>query len=52
MKALLIGGYLTAIVAANLLVAAFGPGIAIVNAFLFIGLRPDRSRSAARHVAG
>jgi queuosine precursor transporter len=30
--------YLTAIVAANLLVAAFGPSVAVVNAFLFIGL--------------
>jgi uncharacterized PurR-regulated membrane protein YhhQ (DUF165 family) len=30
--------YLTAIVAANLLVAQFGPAISVVNAFLFIGL--------------
>jgi queuosine precursor transporter len=30
--------YLVAIVLANLSVAAFGPGVAIVNAFLFIGL--------------
>lgn len=30
--------YLAAIVAANLLVAAFGPSVAILNAFLFIGL--------------
>ena len=30
--------YLVAIVAANLLVAALGPSITIVNAFLFIGL--------------
>lgn len=30
--------YLAAIVAANLLVAAFGPSVAVVNAFLFIGL--------------
>lgn len=30
--------YLVAIVAANLLVAEFGPSITIVNAFLFIGL--------------
>ena len=30
--------YLSAIVAANLLVARFGPSITIVNAFLFIGL--------------
>ena len=29
---------LAAIVAANLLVAAFGPAVAVVNAFLFIGL--------------
>lgn len=30
--------YLAAIVAANLSVAAFGPAVTIVNAFLFIGL--------------
>lgn len=30
--------YLSAIVAANLLVAQFGPSVAILNAFLFIGL--------------
>lgn len=30
--------YLSAIVLANLTVAAFGPGMTIVNAFLFIGL--------------
>lgn len=30
--------YLAAIVAANLSVAAFGPGVSILNAFLFIGL--------------
>ncbi len=30
--------YLTAIVAANLTVAVFGPSMTIVNAFLFIGL--------------
>jgi queuosine precursor transporter len=30
--------YLSAIVAANLLVAAFGPAISILNAFLFIAL--------------
>lgn len=30
--------YLLAIVAANLLVAAFGPTVTIINAFLFIGL--------------
>jgi queuosine precursor transporter len=30
--------YLTAVVAANLLTATFGPGVSILNAFLFIGL--------------
>lgn len=30
--------YLFAIVAANLLVAEFGPSVTILNAFLFIGL--------------
>jgi len=34
----LIGLYLVAIVAANLLVATFGPAISVFNAFLFIGL--------------
>ncbi len=34
----LIGVYLIAIVAANLIVARFGPSTAIINAFLFIGL--------------
>lgn len=34
----LIGLYLAAIVAANLLVVRFGPTFSIVNAFLFIGL--------------
>jgi uncharacterized PurR-regulated membrane protein YhhQ (DUF165 family) len=34
----LIGSYLLAIVAANLLVVTFGPGISMLNAFLFIGL--------------
>jgi hypothetical protein len=34
----LIIGYLAAIMAANLLVVQFGPSIAIVSAFLFIGL--------------
>jgi uncharacterized PurR-regulated membrane protein YhhQ (DUF165 family) len=34
----LIGLYLVAIIIANLSVAAFGPGITIVNAFLFIAL--------------
>ena len=33
-----VGLYLGAIVAANLLVATFGPSVVIVNAFLFIGL--------------
>ncbi|MAS35689.1 MAG: hypothetical protein CL610_16890 [Anaerolineaceae bacterium] len=37
-SALLIVLYLVAIVAANLLVATYGPDVAIVNAFLFIGL--------------
>ena len=35
---MMIALYLAAIVAANLLVAAFGPAVAVVNAFLFIGL--------------
>jgi uncharacterized PurR-regulated membrane protein YhhQ (DUF165 family) len=34
----LVAIYLAAVVAANLLVAQFGPGFSIVNAFLFIGL--------------
>jgi uncharacterized PurR-regulated membrane protein YhhQ (DUF165 family) len=34
----LVGMYLIAIIAANLLVAEFGPSVAIANAFLFIGL--------------
>lgn len=34
----LVGLYLAAIVAANLSVAAFGPAVAVVNAFVFIGL--------------
>lgn len=34
----LVAVYLTAIVAANLLVSHFGPSAAIANAFLFIGL--------------
>lgn len=37
-QAVLVVAYLAAIVAANLLTAAYGPGISIVNAFLFIGL--------------
>lgn len=36
--AFLIALYLVAIVAANLLVTAFGPSVAIIGAFLFIGL--------------
>lgn len=35
---MLVAVYLTAIVAANLLVARFGPSVTIINAFLFIGL--------------
>ena len=35
---LLIGLYLSAIVCANLSVAAFGPAVSVVNALLFIGL--------------
>lgn len=35
---LLVGAYLAAIVAANLLVVAFGPSVTVLNAFLFIGL--------------
>ena len=38
MSLLLIALYLSAIVAANLLVVWFGPAISILNAFLFIGL--------------
>jgi hypothetical protein len=38
MTQLIVGLYLVAIVAANLLVVWFGPGVTIVNAFLFIGL--------------
>jgi hypothetical protein len=34
----LIGAYLAAIIAANLLIAAFGATFAIINAFVFIGL--------------
>jgi len=39
--------YLSAIVAANLLVVAFGPGMSILNAFLFIGF--DLSTRDALH---
>lgn len=35
---ILVGLYLMAIVSANLLVARFGPAVAVINAFLFIGL--------------
>ena len=35
---MLIALYLVAIVVANLLVAYFGPSVAVINAFLFIGL--------------
>lgn len=35
---MLVSAYLAAIVAANLLVATFGPGVTVLNAFLFIGL--------------
>lgn len=38
MQTLLIALYLAAIVAANLLVAQFGPAVAVINAALFIGL--------------
>jgi hypothetical protein len=44
---LLVAAYLAAIVAANLLVAKFGPGVTIINAFLFIGL--DLSTRDALH---
>ena len=37
-SAFYISAYLVAIVAANLLVAHFGHGVAVLNAFLFIGL--------------
>jgi queuosine precursor transporter len=37
-KAILIGGYLAAVIAANLSVAIFGPEISILNAFLLVGL--------------
>lgn len=44
---MLVALYLAAIVAANLSVAAFGPSISIVNAFLLIGL--DLSTRDALH---
>jgi hypothetical protein len=34
----IVAAYLTAIVAANLTVAIWGPGVSVLNAFLFIGL--------------
>ena len=34
----LVVGYLLAIVAANLLVSHFGPGVTVINAFVFVGL--------------
>lgn len=49
---MIVGLYLFAIVAANLLVAQFGPGITILNAFLFIGLdltARDRLHDQWRH---
>ena len=36
--ATLVAGYLVTIVAANLLIVAFGPAVSVLNAFLFIGL--------------
>jgi hypothetical protein len=44
---MLVALYLAAIVAANLSVAAFGPGVTIVNAFALIGL--DLSTRDALH---
>src|SRR3990167_7579037 len=35
---MLVSVYLIAIIAANLLVAQFGPAVTVLNAFLFIGL--------------
>lgn len=52
MSQLIVGMYLVAIVAANLLVVWFGPGVTIINAFLFIGLdltARDRLHDAWRH---
>lgn len=49
MRVMLILIYLAAIVAANLLVAAFGPTVVIVNALLFIGL--DLTTRDALHEA-
>jgi queuosine precursor transporter len=46
---LLVALYLTAIVAANLLVTTYGPSISILNAFLFIGL--DLTTRDALHEA-
>lgn len=45
----LVGMYLAAIVAANLLVTAFGPAISVANALLFIGL--DLTARDALHEA-
>ena len=35
---MLVAAYLLAVILANLLVAQFGPSIAVINAFLFVGL--------------
>jgi hypothetical protein len=53
----IVAAYLAAVVAANLSVAAFGPGATILNAFLFIGLdltARDRLHEAwqGRHLWG
>lgn len=48
----LVGMYLAAIVCANLSVATFGPGVTVVNAFLFIALdltARDRLHAAWQH---
>lgn len=45
----LIGLYLSAIIAANLLVTYFGPAVTVINAFLFIGL--DLTTRDALHEA-
>ena len=49
---ILVAAYLVAIVLANLSVAAWGPSVAIVNAFLFIALDLTSLRCAALRVAG
>lgn len=49
---MIVAMYLVAIVAANLLVAEFGPSVVYLNAFLFIGLdlsARDRLHDAWRH---